>query len=210
MKPSVTTQQQNVIKITQYGLQRAANKKIPQIAASLTYTSVLGLVPFLAVVLSLFTAFPLFADFQEALEQFLTDNLMPPAVSDNIMAYLNQFAEKATGLTAVGSLALIVTSIMLLRTVDDAFNNLWNVKKQRPMRQRILVYWAIISLGPILTGASLWASALLARRSAQVVEGLPISLDIALSLFPLLATILGFAVYFLLCLTARSAGVMPL
>ena len=196
MKPTVTTSPHNVIKILQYALQRAADKKIPQIAASLTYTSVLGLVPFLAVVLSLFTAFPLFADFQEALEQFLADNLMPPAVSDNIMAYLNQFAEKATGLTAVGSLALIVTSIMLLRTVDDAFNNLWNVKKQRPLRQRVLVYWAIISLGPILTGASLWASALLARRSAEVVEGLPVSVDIALSLFPLIATILGFAVLF--------------
>ncbi len=157
--------QKNLIKISRFALTHAADKNLTQVAASLTFTTVLGLVPLLAVILSLFTAFPLFSEFRVALEDFLAANLMPYAMSSNIMAYLNEFAAKASGLTAIGSMALIVTSILLIRTIDDAFNSIWQVEHQRPLRQRILVYWAIISLGPILTGASLWASSLVAQQS---------------------------------------------
>lgn len=193
-----TSSERNVIKIAQFALRHAAEKRLTQVASSLTFTTVLALVPLLAVVLSLFTAFPLFGEFRLALEDFLTTNLMPPAVSTNVMEYLNQFAAKASRLTAIGSLALIVTSIMLLRTIDETFNNIWQVKQQRPMRQRILVYWAIISLGPILMGASLWASSTLAQRSANYVEGLPIEMGFALTLAPLLATTLGFTALFMM------------
>ena len=61
------------------------------------------------------------------------------------MSYLNQFAEKASSLTAIGSLFLIVTSIMLISTIDETFNDIWLVTEKRPIGQRILVYWAIIS-----------------------------------------------------------------
>lgn len=180
-----------------FALTHAANKNLTQVAASLTFTTVLGIVPMLAVILSLFTAFPLFAEFRVALEKFLTTNLMPPAVSANIMAYLNEFAEKASGLTAIGSLALIVTSIMLIRTIDDAFNNIWQVEHQRPMRQRILVYWAIISLGPILTGASLWATSLMAQQSMNYIDTVHGGLQFVLSSVPLLLTGLGFTGLFM-------------
>jgi membrane protein len=182
--------------IARFALQRAAEKNLTQVAASLTFTTVLSIVPMLAVVLSLFTAFPLFNDFRIALEMFLTGNLMPPAVSDNVMRYLNEFAAKASGLTAVGSLFLIVTSVMLIKTIDEAFNNIWQVERQRPMSQRVLVYWAIISLGPILLGASLWAWSVLARESLGYVGELPEILRFVLSYVPLLATGLGFTILF--------------
>ncbi|WP_409079889.1 YihY family inner membrane protein [Pusillimonas sp. SM2304] len=183
-------------KITRFALRRAAEKKLTQVASSLTFTTVLSIVPLLAVVLALFTAFPLFAEFRVALENFLTTSLMPPSVSDNVMLYLNQFAAKASGLTAVGSLFLIVTSVMLIMTIDEAFNNIWQVERQRPLQQRMLVYWAIISLGPILTGASLWATSMLARESLGHVDELPTIIGFALSLIPLLATGLGFTALF--------------
>lgn len=186
----------NAVKIARFSLQRAGEKKLVQVASSLTFTTVLGIVPLLAVVLSLFTAFPLFADFRIALENFLTSNLMPPAVSENVMLYLNQFAAKASGLTAVGSLFLIVTSIMLIMTIDEAFNDIWQVERQRPMRQRMLVYWAIISLGPILAGASLWATSVLARESLGHVGELPGAIRFALSFIPLIVTGLGFTALF--------------
>src|SRR5690606_436471 len=85
----------NAKKIAAFALQRAAEKKLTQVAASLTFTTVLSIVPLLAVVLALFTAFPLFAEFRVALESFLTSSLMPPSVSENVMLYLNQFAAKA-------------------------------------------------------------------------------------------------------------------
>src|SRR5690606_38614562 len=147
-----------------YAAQRAEEKKLAQVAASLTYTTVLSLVPMLAVVLSLFTAFPLFSEFRIALENFLASSVMPAVVSENVMGYLNQFAAKASGLTTVGGLVLIVTSVMLLRTIDEAFNDIWQVETRRPLRQRMLVYWALLSLGPILIGASLWALSMLARE----------------------------------------------
>ncbi|NYT44865.1 YihY family inner membrane protein [Alcaligenaceae bacterium] len=186
----------NTLKIARFALQRAGEKKLMQVAASLTFTTVLAIVPLLAVVLALFTAFPLFAEFRMALEGFLTSNLMPPAVSDNVMLYLNQFAAKASGLTAIGSLFLIVTSIMLFMTIDEAFNDIWQVERQRPLRQRMLVYWAIISLGPILTGASLWATSVLARESIGRVSELPAVLSFALSFVPLVITALAFTALF--------------
>lgn len=186
----------NARKIAAFALQRAGEKKLTQVAASLTFTTVLSIVPLLAVVLALFTAFPLFADFRVALESFLTSSLMPPSVSDNVMLYLNQFAAKASGLTAAGTLFLIVTSVMLFMTIDEAFNDIWQVERQRPLRQRMLVYWAIISLGPILAGGSLWATSILTRESLGHVEELPTVVGFALSFVPLIVTGLGFTALF--------------
>lgn len=183
-------------KIARFALQRAGEKKLTQVAASLTFTTVLGIVPLLAVVLSLFTAFPLFAEFRIALETFLATSLMPPSVSENVMLYLNQFAAKASGLTAIGSLVLIVTSALLMMTIDEAFNDIWQVERQRPWRQRMLVYWAILSLGPILAGGSLWATSILARESLGHVDELPAILTFLLSFGPLVLTGLGFTALF--------------
>ncbi|HEY9279932.1 MAG TPA: YihY family inner membrane protein [Eoetvoesiella sp.] len=186
----------NAAKVLRYAAQRAGEKKLTQVAGSLTFTTVLAIVPLLAVILALFTAFPLFADFKDALESFLTTSLMPPAVSDNVMNYLNQFAAKASGLTAIGTVFLIVVSVMLIMTIDTAFNDIWHVEQQRPLRQRMLVYWAIISLGPILAGASLWTTSFLARESlGRVAEVSPI-LSFGLSSVPLLLTGLGFTALF--------------
>lgn len=184
-------------KVIKYALKRAEEKKLAQVAASLTYTTVLSLVPLLAVVLSLFTAFPLFADFRAALENFMANSVMPTVVAENVMSYLNQFAAKASGLTAVGSLVLIVTSVMLFRTIDEAFNDIWQVETRRPLRQRMLVYWALLSLGPILVGASLWAISVLARESLGLIGDMPTILNLALSLLPLLLTGSGFTALFL-------------
>src|SRR5690606_24473827 len=186
----------NALKIARFALQRAGEKKLMQVAASLTFTTVLAIVPLLAVVLALFTAFPLFDDFRMALQNFLTSNLMPPSVSDNVMLYLNQFAASASGLTAIGSLFLIVTSVSLIMTIDEAFNSIWQVERQRPLKQRVLVYWAIVSLGPILTGASLWATGMLPAASFGEVSNLPAALQLALSIVPVLLVGLAFTLLF--------------
>jgi membrane protein len=74
---------------------RIGQEKIIQVASSLTFSTVLAIVPLLAVVLSLFTAFPLFKEYSDALQDFMINSLMPPAISDNIMKYLNEFANDA-------------------------------------------------------------------------------------------------------------------
>lgn len=170
-----------------------AERNLTQTASSLTFTSILAMVPLLAVVLSIFTAFPIFQDFQHSLEDFLTSKLMPDAVSDNVMQHLNQFASKAASLTAIGSIFLFVTSVMLISTIDTAFNDIWLIKEQRPIGYRILVYWAIVTLGPLVIGGSLWASSVMARASLGYVQGLPFFTSFVLTVVPLILTAVAFA-----------------
>lgn len=175
----------------------STEKKLIQVASGLTYTTVLALVPLLAVVLALFTAFPLFGDFKQALEEFFNNSLLPPSVSTTVMDYLNQFAVQASSLTAVGTLFLIVVSVMLIMTIDDVLNDIWSVKQQRPLRQRLLVYWAILSLGPILAAGSLWSSAYLLRESLGHINELPTWLNLVLSIVPTIVASLGFGALFM-------------
>lgn len=186
-----------VAEVLRYAATLAKEKKLVQAASSLTYTTVLALVPLLAVILALFTAFPLFGDFKQALEEFLTTSLMPPAVSETVMGYLNQFAAQASGLTAIGTLFLVVVSVMLIMTIDDVLNDIWSVQRQRPLRQRLLVYWAILSLGPVLAGASLWSTAYLARESLGLIDILPGWLNFTLSIIPVIVSSVGFGALFM-------------
>src|SRR5690625_577797 len=185
-----------IVHIAQHLAQHLAQRNLTQTASSLTFTSILAMVPLLTVVLSIFTAFPIFQDFQVYLEEFLTSKLMPDAVSANVMEYLNEFAAKAASLTAIGSIFLFVTSVMLMSTIDKAFNDIWLVDEQRPLGHRILVYWAIVTMGPLVIGASLWASSVLARASLGYVQGLPLFASFILTVVPLLLTAVAFAALF--------------
>lgn len=189
--------------IARFALARGIQERIIEVAASLTFTTVLSIVPLLAVALSLFTAFPLFQDFSDALQDFLATNLMPAAVSENVMQYLNEFARQASKLTAIGSAFLVVTALLLIMSIDSALNDIWHVGRQRPISQRILVYWAVVSLGPVMLGASLWTSTYLARESLGLVSQTPALLEYGLPVVPFALTILGFAVIYVVVPNCR-------
>ena len=181
-----------VARFGRFALKQIEEQQLLTISASLTFTTVLALVPMLAVVLSLFTAFPLFQEFRIALEEFLTHSLMPPTISENIMEYLNQFALQASRLTTIGGGFLVVTSILLIMTIDQTLNDIWQVTRQRPLPQRAMVYWAVLTLGPVVTGASLWATSYLARESLGLVGDIPGPLGLLISFLPFFVTGLGF------------------
>ncbi len=150
---------------------RSREARIQQVAGSLTFTTVLALVPLLTVAFALFTAFPLFAQFQNSLQSFLADHLMPPQFNSQIFKYLDQFASKAKSLTTVGLFLLCVTGVVTMMTIEAAFNLIWRVPKSRPLAQRVLVYWSIITLGPVLFGVSLSVSSYLISRSMVLSGG---------------------------------------
>lgn len=175
------------------------------LAGSLTFTTVLAIVPLLAVALALFTAFPQFHAFSDALQAFLTNSLMPPVISDNVMSYLNDFAQQASRLTAIGGSFLVLTVLLLILSVDKALNEIWRVTKSRGVGQRLLVYWALLTLGPIMTGASLWATALVARESFGVITQLPDLLEFTLKISPFFVSAAGFAALFAIVPNARVA-----
>lgn len=154
-----------------FALRRGRDVRLAQVAGSLTFTTVLSLVPLLAVALAVFSAFPLFAEYRVALEKLLLRELLPPQISSTILRYLNDFAAKATGLTAYGLVFLVITALLMILTVDRALNDIWRVRQQRRVIARILVYWALLTLGPLAVGASLSATSYVLSVTAGATHG---------------------------------------
>jgi membrane protein len=154
--------------------QRLEEVRLPQVAGSLTFTTVLALVPILTVALAIFTAFPLFASFRASLEAYFIQNLMPKGIANSVLNNLTQFATKATSLSAVGGVFLLLTAVATMAMIDKTFNQIWHVKRSRPLLQRVMVYWAIVTLGPILIGVSISATSYLFTATTGVVRTVPL------------------------------------
>jgi membrane protein len=169
---------------------RATDVQMGHIAASLTFTTLLSIVPLFAVALALFTAFPLFSEFRDQLENFIL-KVLPGQISGTVLKYVNEFAAQATRLTAIGVIFLGVTALSMIVTVDQVLNDIWRVRDRRPLTQRIVIYWAIITLGPILIGASLTATSFLWSRTGEAIEQMGALLRALLDLAPMLIS--GFA-----------------
>lgn len=176
-----------------FAARRARDVRLSQVAGSLTFTTVLSLVPLAAVALAMFSAFPLFAEYRVALENVLLRSLLPEQLSHTILRYLNEFAAKATQLTALGLGFLVLAALAMVLTVDRVLNDIWQVRQRRPMAQRVLIYWALITLGPLLIGGSLAATSYVATVSAGVVLQLPRGVRGLLDLAPLALGAVAFA-----------------
>jgi membrane protein len=184
-------------RLASFAAKRSREDRIAQVAGSLTFTTMLAIVPLATVAFALFTAFPIFAQFQASLQTFLAQHLMPDQINSQIFKYLNQFASKAKGLTTAGMIVLFVTSVMTMMTVESAFNVIWRVAKPRPLAQRVLVYWAIVTLGPLLIGVSLSISSYVFARSSVLSGGyVPSLLEWALTGAALPLTALAFTLLY--------------
>jgi len=127
-----------------------------QTAGSLTYTTLLSLVPLFTVALAASTAFPVFDATIGALQQFLLENFLPEARGiDTIADQITSFTRNAGRLTAIGLAFFFVTAVLLMMTIDVSLNRLFRVQRQRPLLQQVLMYWAVLTLGPVLIGGSL-------------------------------------------------------
>jgi membrane protein len=127
-----------------------------QTAGSLTYTTLLSLVPLFTVALAIATAFPVFDETMEKFQNFVLENFLPDAQGiDTIANQVTSFTQNAGRLTAIGMGFFLVTAVMLMTTIDVSLNRLFRVQRQRPLLQQVLIYWAVITLGPVLIGGSL-------------------------------------------------------
>ena len=126
-------------------------------AASLAYTSLLALVPLFTVVFVTLSAFPAFQEWREGIEGFVFKNFVP-ALGDQVQLYLLQFADKAKGLQAAGIIVLLITVLAMMSTIESTFNVIWGIQRKRPLIVRFLVYWSVLTLGPVLIGASIVAT----------------------------------------------------
>jgi len=141
--------------VFEYAVHVAAQARLAQVAASLTFSSVLALVPLLAVILAVLTTFPMFTEFRDSLERDLPKGLLPVPYAQTILRYLSDFAAKAAGVGVAGVVFLGFSALSMILTVDRVLNDIWRVRRRRALAQRLLVYWALLSLGPVLLGLSL-------------------------------------------------------
>jgi membrane protein len=152
---------------------RLSEEQVPQVAGSLTFTTVLAVVPVMTIAFAIFTTFPLFNTFRDALEAYFVQSLMPRGVTNTILDNLSLFAAKANRLSAVGAVTLVLTAIMMFAIVDRSLNRIWRVKTPRSFTQSLIVYWAIMTLGPLLIGASLSLTTLVSPVASTLAQQLP-------------------------------------
>ena len=170
------------------------------LAGNLAYVSLLSLVPLIAVVFALFAAFPMFSDVSVQLRHFIFANFIP-ATGDVIQRYIEQFVANSNKMTAVGACGLIVTALLLMYSIDNALNTIWRSKRTRPKVYSFAVYWMILTLGPLLAGASLAISSYL--LSLRWASDLNTVIDNVLRIFPLVLSWLSFWLLYSIVPTTR-------
>lgn len=135
-------------------IRRFSEERVPQAAASMTFTTLLALVPVLTVMVAVASIFSVFDRWSDSFVSFVNQTIVPQG-ADMVFDYIDAFRDQANRLTAIGSVMLVVTSLMLIRTIDNAFNRIWRVNTQRPWMMQFLVYWALLTFGPLSLGVGI-------------------------------------------------------
>ena len=162
-------------------------------AGSLTFTTLIALVPLFTVMLAIFTAFPMFASFQGGLEKYFLQSLVPDEIARPVLRALTQFASKARSVGGVGVVVLGVTALATMLTIDRTLNSIWRVRRPRPIAQRVLIYWAALTLGPLIIGISLTATSYALSASKGFVGALPGGVSLLLDTLEFVLLALGMA-----------------
>lgn len=186
----------NFINFMRFIVRRFDQDRCLQIAASLTFTTLLSLVPLITIALAMFSAFPVFENFSAQIKVYLLNNLMPDMAGKIITQYMRQFTDSATRLTTVGIAFLALTAMSTMLTIDKAFNVIWRVPRPRPLLKRLVVYWAVLTLAPLLIGASLSLTSWLVGFSMGYAKHVPVFGVGVLKVLPVLFTTLAFAMLF--------------
>jgi len=177
-------------------LKRFGRDQCMRIAAALSYTSLLALVPLGAIAFAILKAFPVFDNIEEQIKTLLFENFLPESVNE-AQTYFDQFIGQTEGLTAIGIVALAVTAIMLLSTIEGALNSIFHVKATRPFVPRLMMFWAVITLGPLLLGGSLSLATYLFALSEWAGAGkIPGLGGVVAQLLPGALAIFAFSVFY--------------
>jgi membrane protein len=118
----------------------------------------------------------MFSKLQGALEAWLVKSLIPDNIARQVLGYLTQFSGQASKLGGAGLAVLLATAIALILTIDRTLNSIWRVRNPRPLAQRVLIYWAAMTLGPLVLAASLAVTSYVVSASSGLVGDLPFSL----------------------------------
>ena len=190
-------------------MKRAQNDTILRVAASLSYTSLLAIVPLFLIMISIFSVFPVFADLREPLQTFATD-LLPSTVILEVNQYIAELAVAAGKFTTVGVIGLAVTSILMLSTIENSLNFIFKVTRPRRFTTKLTLYWTVITLGPLLIGTAFSLSGYFYTLHELMPEEVATN-QILISLLPSLMIFVMLVLVYVLVpnkkVSVRSAGV---
>ncbi len=176
---------------------RVKEDRLPLYAGSMAYTTLLSLVPLMAVLFALFSAFPGFEALKQEIQQFLFTNLVP-AASDIIAQQVQGFAANAAKMSAVGVVALVVVALLLLGSVDRTINQIFRVGQGRRWSVAFAIYWSVLTLGPLLMGLSLALTSYVVSLEFFQQGALSNLRIYLIQLAPVLASWMAFLVLYLL------------
>jgi membrane protein len=180
-----------------YIVRRYREDRCSEISAALVYMSLFALVPLLTLVYTVGSLIPSAAGLQNQLQGFLVDNLLPEA-SAGVVDYLNHFSQQAKNLTGVGLGILAVTAILMLRNVERAFNNIWHIRKHRSAVSSFLLYWAVLSLAPVIIATVIGTQAYLFAAAHYINDLEPFGIsELILSSLPLAIGTIGLSALYL-------------
>ncbi len=164
---------QKLIALLQYVYRRTDEERLTQVAGNITYTLILGIVPAVTVALAIFTYFPQFEMMRRVIEMYFSRGMIPPGMAKGILSNLTLFANKASRVSIVGSIAMLFTTAMIFNLIETTFNRIWGVQEPRPIFRRIVIYLFIATLGPIILGGSLYLTSYLYLAARGIVSQLP-------------------------------------
>ncbi|MCP4985701.1 MAG: virulence factor BrkB family protein [Colwellia sp.] len=175
---------------------RVKREQIQVVAGYLSYVCLMSLVPLMVVMLSVMTAFPIFSELQETIEQFVYKNFVP-AAGDVVQHYLSGFVDNASKMSAIAVSFLFVVALLLISSIDSTFNKIWRINDKRRTITSFAMYWMVLTLGPILVGASIAISSYLVSIVAVDEYDVLGLFDIFLRLLPLISSIVAFVILYM-------------
>ena len=171
-------------------------ERIHVTAGYLSYVTLMSLVPLMVVMLSVMTAFPIFSEIRELIENFIYQNFVP-ASGDVVQEHITGFVSNATKMSAIAITALFILAMLLISAIDQCLNKLWRVNEKRRIITSFSMYWMVLSLGPVLVGSSLvMTSYILSLVSIGDYDLLGLS-NIAVQALPLVASIAAFFILYM-------------
>ncbi len=178
-------------------LRRSVDNRLQVTSGYLAYMTLLSLVPLMAVVLSIFSAFPAFKGVKQQVEQFVYSNFVPTA-GGVVQQYLAEFVDNASRMTAVGVVFLAVVALALISAIDKALNQIWRIRQRRRWVYSFSMYWMILTLGPILIGASIVMTSYLVSLKLFSDVGLSGVVPFFVAKLPFLLSVLAFVMMYAL------------
>jgi membrane protein len=165
-------------------------------ASNLAFTTLVAIVPLLAIGFAIVSAFPVFGEVTEQVRMFASSTLLPEAADRVVGVYLSEFAANAAQVSAIGLVVLVVTALVLVLTIESAFDDIWRTGNLGRRAPRLAVYSMLVTVGPLLIGAGLWLTSLLVSWSMGWFAYLDEVVLTALRLVPFVLTILAFGLLY--------------